>query len=132
MMTVSSSAFGLSIDTQESTSEEINSLIERLENANGHIPDDFTQDEMNLFLTGADPEIVSDILNNIYENALPVPLPSVMLSNETDHNQSEIYFEYDPVTGEETVHSFSEISINDNLSEGIVTDPAQPFTHTDE
>ena len=67
-------AFNTVESEQLETAQLVTSLIDRLQTADGHIPDDFTKDEMDLFLAEADPEVVADILNHIAENSEPVPM----------------------------------------------------------
>ena len=54
-------AFNTVESEQLETAQLVTSLIDRLQTADGHIPDDFTKDEMDLFLAEADPEVVADL-----------------------------------------------------------------------
>ena len=115
-------AFNTVESEQLETAQLVTSLIDRLQTADGHIPDDFTKDEMDLFLAEADPEVVADILNDIAENAEPVPMPCEMTVSKTAQNRSETYTEYNPETGIEITHSFSELSNNgDNIENNFVS-----------
>lgn len=95
------------------TTQTVATLVDRLEEANGIIPSDFTKAEMDIFLAEADPEDVSNILNKIIEHSTPIPMPTV---NSTYTNaaqcRSETYREYDIESGIETIHSFSEHTSN--------------------
>lgn len=70
-----------SVDTVQSsqveTSQEVAALVDRLKNADGHIPEDFTKEDMDKFLADADPEVVSEIMADLCENAEPIPMPIV-------------------------------------------------------
>lgn len=80
-------------------------LVEQLENADGSIPESFTKDDMDAFLAEADPAVVSEILNRICENAEAVPTPTEQSSDAC----SATYTEYDPQTGIQTTHRFSDL-----------------------
>lgn len=90
------------------SSEEIQKLIERLEAGNGHIPNDFTQDDMDKFLKYADPEAVARIFKKISENAQPVDMPIVDDGEyiPPPSNTPLTYYQYDPETGEESFHTY--------------------------
>ena len=103
--------------------QEVSALINRLESANGHIPDDFTKADMDKFLAEADPDVVLEILTNICENAEPVSMDSEMVASRTSHNRSETYTEYNPETGVEITHSFSEL--NTEISLGLLHNASQ-------
>lgn len=90
------------------TSDEIQKLIERLDAADGHIPNDFTQEDMDKFLKYADPEVVARIFKKISENAHAVDMPIVDDGEyiPPPSNTPLTYYQYNYETGEESFHTY--------------------------
>lgn len=100
-------------------------LITRLEEADGTIPDDFTLDDMNLFLEQAPPAIVEAIMDNISRHAIPVPLEETNVNTKQKGQRSTQYRSYDFATRSEQLLSFDALDsgkINPNSGNNITKD----------
>lgn len=88
-------------------SAEITNLTNRLLEADGHIPADFSKADMDRFLSEADPKVIAEIFEKIGKNAkavsneIIIPNDPSVRSDNID-SRSETYTEYDFETGETT------------------------------
>ena len=98
--------------TNDATQDKVQSLISRLEEADGGFPIDFSLEDMNSFLELADPVIVSEIMGNISDNAVPIPLPEASSEEKISDKRSDEYFEYDPFTKIEQKFEFDDSDPN--------------------
>lgn len=104
---LAATAAGLAVGLKNAAdTREIQRLTERLEEADGHIPSDFTKEDMDRFLENADPEVIAGILKKIDENAQAVSLPIVDDNEYTrpPENTPITIIQYDYETGEETIN----------------------------
>lgn len=99
------------------TFQEVQELTSRLEEADGHIPNDFTQEDMDKFLKNAEPELVAEVMKKISENAKPLPIDIIDGQSITAPEGPRKYIEYDPETKEETIHYLDEVSSNSEVQQ---------------
>lgn len=88
-------------------SAEITNLTNRLLEADGHIPADFSKADMDKFLSEADPKVIAEIFEKIEKNLKPIPDEMVDPNTLTTRSanlisRSGTYTEYDFETGETT------------------------------
>ena len=88
-------------------STEITNLTNRLLEADGHIPADFSKADMDKFLSEADPKIIAEVFEKIEKNLKAVPDEIIIPNDPVAHSvslnsRSEAYTEYNFDTGEAT------------------------------
>ena len=97
-------------ETFDSDDERLQSIIARLEEANGKVPKNFTLDDMNFFLDHADEEIIDDLLGKIESNAIPVSMDKDASYRErSEQTRADTYMSYNCITGEKKELPFEEI-----------------------
>ena len=94
-----------SVQMEATSSTEIAELTARLIEADGTIPADFSQSDMDKFLKGANPEVVAEIFDRIEKNLKPATAEVSSLNSKTVpftdcDSYSETYTEYIFDTGE--------------------------------
>lgn len=88
-------------ETFDSDDERLQSIIARLEEANGKVPKNFTLDDMNFCLDHLDNDTLNNLMCKMQENAIPVPVPEG--SGKFERNipaRADTYLSYDCTTGE--------------------------------
>ena len=103
-------------ETFDSDDERLQSIIARLEEANGKVPKNFTLDDMNFFLDHADEEIIDDLLGKIESNAIPVSMDKDASYRErSEQTRADTYMSYNCITGEKKELPFEVTETDPNV-----------------